>query len=108
MKRFLAIILTSFVFGLLPAIAMSAGPETINLKEKFQVTGSKKAVIFPHHKHQEKLACTKCHTSERGGTLKIEIKKKEGFGNDFHKKFCWPCHVEMKVPKGKSCSTCHR
>jgi hypothetical protein len=29
-------------------------------------------------------------------------------GNDFHKKFCWPCHTEMKVPNGRSCNTCHK
>ena len=108
MKRFFMCALAAAIMALLPSLAISAGPETINLKEKFDVTGSKKAVIFPHHKHQEKLACTKCHASPEGGKLNMEIKKKEGFGNDFHKKFCWPCHVEMKVPKGKSCSTCHK
>lgn len=89
------------------SVVFAAGPEVINLKEKFHVEGSKPAVHFPHAKHQARLACTKCHLSNEGGKLKLEIKKTKGFGNDFHKKFCWPCHVEMKVPKGKTCATCH-
>ena len=102
-------LMAAAVMAAMPVAAMAAaGPETINLKEKFNVEGNKKAVIFPHHLHQEKLACTKCHPSDKGGPLKVEIKKTTGFGNDFHKQFCWPCHVEMKVPKGKSCGTCHK
>ena len=84
------------------------GPETINLKEKFSVKGNKPAVIFPHRMHQGKLGCTNCHPTDKGGPLKVKIEKTTGIGNDFHKKFCWPCHVEKKVPKGKSCSTCHK
>ena len=84
------------------------GPETMNLKDRFAVEGKKPAVIFPHRAHQEKLACTKCHDSGQGGHLSIVPQNKKGMKNDFHKKICWPCHVEMKVPKGKSCKTCHR
>ncbi|MBN2332776.1 MAG: cytochrome C [Deltaproteobacteria bacterium] len=84
------------------------GPEQMDLKARFQVEGSKKAVIFPHHQHQAKLACTKCHPSDAGGPLVVTIENKSGTANDFHKKFCWPCHVEMQVPKGKMCMTCHK
>ena len=107
-KEIIALLATgSFMLTAVACLA-SAGPETMNLKEKFHVKGNKQAVIFPHHKHQAKLECTKCHTSDKGGELKVQIKKTTGFGNDFHKKFCWPCHIEMKVPKGKSCGTCHK
>ena len=86
----------------------AGGPDVINLKEAFQVEGKKKAVLFPHHQHQAKLSCDACHQSAAGGdSLKVTFDKKSGFSNDFHKKFCWPCHVEKKVPKGKSCTTCH-
>ncbi len=108
MKRVVQALLVIGVVGVSAMVFASAGPETVNLKEKFNVQGNKAAVIFPHHKHQEKLACTKCHPTDAGGPLKVEIKKTKGFGNDFHKHFCWPCHVEMKVPKGKSCGTCHK
>ncbi len=85
------------------------GPETIDLKAAYKVEGKKKAVVFPHHKHQEKLECGKCHKeSKGGGPLVVDIVKLTTSKNDFHKKFCWPCHMEMKVPKGKSCKTCHR
>ena len=87
------------------------GPETMDLKERFAVEGIKPAVIFSHHKHQEKLnqQCIKCHVSEGGGgKLAVEFENKKGISNDFHKKFCWPCHVEMNVPNGKSCTLCHK
>ena len=84
------------------------GPETIDLKAAYKVEGKKSAVIFPHHQHQEKVECAKCHKNTKGGgPLVVEIVKLTTTKNDFHKKFCWPCHVEMKVPKGKSCKTCH-
>ncbi|MDR9500527.1 MAG: cytochrome c3 family protein [Desulfurivibrionaceae bacterium] len=89
-------------------MAGAQGPETIDLKEQFQVEGGMKAVIFPHRTHQAKLACSSCHLDpEGGGKLVVELVNKVGIGNDFHKKFCWPCHEEMKVPRGKSCTTCH-
>ena len=109
MKIFIVSLITVGLIVAIPLAAIaSTGPETVNLKEKFDVKGGKKAVIFPHHAHQAKLACTRCHPSDKGGPLKVEIKNTKGFGNDFHKQFCWPCHVEMQVPKGKSCSTCHK
>ena len=98
------LVLTSAIF----ALAQGKGPEQIDLKAKFQVEGSKKAVVFPHWFHQEKLTCTKCHPSDAGGPLSVTIEKKNSAMNDFHTKLCWPCHLEMKVPKGKTCSTCHK
>ncbi|MBU0947037.1 MAG: cytochrome c family protein [Proteobacteria bacterium] len=84
------------------------GPETVDLKAAYKVEGKKSAVIFPHHKHQEKVECAKCHKDVKGGgPLVVDIVELTGTSNDFHKKFCWPCHVEMKVVKGKSCKTCH-
>ena len=84
------------------------GPETIDLKAAYKIEGKKSAVIFPHLKHQEKVECAKCHKDTNGGgPLVVDIVKLTTTKNDFHKKFCWPCHVEMKVPKGKSCKTCH-
>ena len=89
--------------------AAGSGPEVIDLKERFKVEGGKKAVNFPHHKHQTKLACASCHEDAAGGgALKFELANLSGVANDFHKNFCWPCHEEMKVPKGKSCSNCHK
>lgn len=93
------------------AQGQNKGPETMNLKERFNVSGSKSAVIFKHQYHQEKLGqqCLKCHeNTDGGGKIRFELSKLTGISNDFHKNFCWPCHEEMNVPKGKSCSTCHK
>ena len=91
------------------ASADDMGPETMDLKERFKVEGKKQAVIFPHRQHQSKLECIKCHESPQGGgKLNVEIVNMKGARNDFHTKLCWPCHKEMKVPKGRSCSTCHK
>ena len=109
MKKLLTCLFAAgMLAGTSAVVIASNGPETINLKEKFSVTGKKPAVIFPHKTHQEKLDCTNCHSTDKGGPLKVKIEKTTGMSNDFHKKFCWPCHVERKVPKGKSCSTCHK
>jgi hypothetical protein len=109
MKKGTFSIVTAGLFASAAAVVFaSGGPETIDLKARFHIEGKKPAVIFPHRLHQSRLECTKCHPSDKGGPLKVRIEKTTGMSNDFHKKFCWPCHVEMKVPKGKSCSTCHR
>ncbi len=107
-KKLVCLMAAGIMAGVSAATMASNAPETINLKEKFSVTGKKPAVIFPHKMHQGKLKCTDCHASDKGGPLKVKIEKTKGMSNDFHKKFCWPCHVEKKVPKGKSCSTCHK
>lgn len=109
MKKVSLAVCLSFAFAFVPSLVLAGqGPETIDLKDAFKVEGKKSAVIFPHHKHQEKLECGKCHKDAKGGgTLLVDIVELTGTSNDFHKKFCWPCHEEMKVPKGKSCKTCH-
>ncbi len=111
MPKFTAFIPSLICLALLTssaALAANNGPTTINLKEAFTVEGKKKAVIFPHQQHQGKFSCDSCHTSKEGGdAMRVELTKKDGYKNDFHKKLCWPCHIEQKVPKGKSCSTCH-
>lgn len=103
-------VLTSAIILPLPAIAGGdQGPASMDLKARFKVVGKKKAVIFPHRQHQEKLDCAKCHTDPAGGgALNVTISKMKGTKNDFHKKLCWPCHKEMKVKKGRSCKTCHK
>ncbi len=109
MRPFSVAVFVIFSFVIASSLAVAdKGPETVDLKAAYKVEGKKKAVIFPHHKHQEKLECSKCHQATNGGgPLVVDIVKLTTSKNDFHKKFCWPCHVEMKVPKGKSCKTCH-
>ena len=109
MKKQIVCLMAAGIMAGVSAVAMASGaPETINLMEKYGIKGKKPAVIFPHKLHQEKNKCTDCHTSDKGGALKVKIEKTTGMSNDFHKKFCWPCHVEKKVPKGKACGTCHK
>lgn len=109
MKRVLAVTAVAGMLLAAPLLAVAGeGPETIDLKAKFGFEGKKPAVIFPHHKHQANNECTDCHNDANGGALKVAIENKKGSRNDFHKKLCFPCHKEKKVPKGKSCRTCHK
>ncbi len=109
MKRIsIAVCMAFFLVTTVSWALADKGPETVDLKAAHKVEGKKSAVIFPHHKHQEKVECGKCHKDTNGGgPLLVDIVKLTTIKNDFHKKFCWPCHVEMKVKKGKSCKTCH-
>ncbi len=110
MKRLVTGLLLAVAMLVFPLMAAADnGPAEIDLKAKHSIEGKKAAVIFPHAKHQEKLGdCTKCHKDAAGGALNVEIVNLTGNKNDFHKKFCIPCHKDMKVPKGKSCKTCHK
>lgn len=83
------------------------GLETIDLKERHAPEGKKKAVVFEHKAHAERLACTTCHEDPEAGMLKIEVPEVvKGTKNVFHEELCIKCHKEMKVKK--SCSTCHK
>jgi len=111
MKHLVSGLLLAVVMLVFPFMAVGSdnGPAEIDLKAKHNIEGKKEAVIFPHAKHQEKLGdCTKCHKEATGGALNVEIANLKGSKNDFHTNFCFPCHVDMKVPKGKSCTTCHK
>ena len=108
-KIIMAVCCTSLLVAFTSLANAQKGPETIDLKARYKIEGKKKAVLFAHHMHQEKLECVQCHKDEKGGgPLTVEIVNLTTSSNDFHKKFCWPCHDDMKVEKGKSCDTCHR
>jgi hypothetical protein len=113
MKKILVLItVLAFAFA---AYAANKGPAEIDLSKKFDVPKTtKKAVIFPHAKHQATNECTDCHMSAEGGTAlksskggELKPGKVKGTSNKVHKEFCWPCHKAKKVKKGKSCSKCH-
>jgi len=91
-----------------PSELMEIAPEEINLAEQHGIKSTKKAVIFKHKEHAERLACGECHSNPEEGKLKFEITNLSGTNNDFHKQLCFPCHKENKVPKGTSCTTCHK
>lgn len=112
MKK-LVVLLTVLTFAVV-AFAAGKGPAEIDLSKKFDIPKlTKKAVMFPHAKHQAKNECTDCHMTAEGGPIKTakgkELKpgKVKGTSNKVHKEFCWPCHKAKKVKKGKSCSKCH-
>ncbi|OGQ96674.1 MAG: hypothetical protein A2521_07405 [Deltaproteobacteria bacterium RIFOXYD12_FULL_57_12] len=110
MKKIVSAAFVAAMFLTVPLMASAAdnGPATIDLKAKFAIEGAKSAVVFQHAKHHEKgVACVKCHKEATGGPLLVTIAVKTGAKNDFHEKMCFPCHVEMNVPKGKACTTCH-
>jgi hypothetical protein len=111
------------VFSMSLVAIAAAGPEKINLATTWGLETKKSAVEFPHAFHQTKNQCTECHMTAEGGALKsiktgqaIDPKamvasgalKPGGTKNAIHDEFCWQCHVTKKVPKGKSCTTCHK
>ena len=56
-------------------------------------------VTFPHKKHQDAMACTTCHETDKGGKI-------AALGKDWAHKTCKGCHAD----KGKGptkCSECH-
>lgn len=115
MKK-IAVLLTVLIFAAV-AFAANKGPAEIDMSTKFEIPKmTKKAVMFPHAKHQDKNDCTECHMTAEGGALKNlkkgksgELKpgKVKGAGNKVHKEFCFPCHKKKKVKKGTSCKKCH-
>lgn len=112
MKK-LVVLVTVLAFAV-AAFAANKGAAEIDMSKKFEIPKmTKKAVMFPHAKHQAKNECTECHMTADGGALKSskggELKpgKVKGTSNKVHKEFCFPCHKAKKVKKGKSCSKCH-
>ena len=98
-------VLICLFFAASEIVAMGLGAPVINLKVRHSWLGKIGPVIFPHLQHQKVVPCEDCHAP---GDLNMEIRKKYGMGNDFHKKFCFPCHERMKVPDGMFCTTCHK
>ncbi|PLX69275.1 MAG: cytochrome C [Denitrovibrio sp.] len=83
------------------------GLETIDLKERYAPEGKKKAVIFEHKGHAERLACASCHEYPEAGMLKFEVPEVvEGTKNVFHTELCIKCHKEMRATT--SCGACHK
>jgi len=115
MKKIAISLLVVFSVAL---VAFAAGPETINLAEKWGLDKTMKpAVQFPHALHQSKNECTECHATAEGGALKnIDGKeiaiagtlKKGKKDKTVHDEFCIKCHKAKKVKKGTSCNTCHK
>lgn len=114
MKKLLALVIILAFTAL--AFAAGAGPEKLDLKARWGVTGSQKAVNFPHWTHQAKLKCTDCHMKASGGKpLKGQVSGKDfdpkgkisGMKNIAHEEFCWPCHTAKGVSVGKNCIKCH-
>lgn len=113
MKKVIIAIMVVFAFAV---VAIAAGPATIDLSKEWGVAApTKKAVMFPHDKHQAKNQCTDCHLKAEGGALKNQKTGAEfkpanikGMKNAAHDEFCWECHVKKNVPQGKSCTKCHK
>ncbi|ADD68540.1 cytochrome c3 [Denitrovibrio acetiphilus DSM 12809] len=121
MKKIVIAMLVVFSVALVAFAATS--PEKVNLAEQWGLDTKKPAVEFPHAFHQTKNECIECHMTAEGGALK-SIKTGKEFNpkalvasgdikkgktkNPAHDEFCWECHKAKKVPKGKSCSTCHK
>jgi len=113
MRKLIAVVVIICAAAL---VAYAAGPAKIDLGKWVDGKAKKKAVQFPHDVHQAKNQCTDCHMTAEGGALKNQKTGKEfkpmvkggKTSNDVHKEFCWDCHKKKSVPKGKSCSKCHK
>jgi uncharacterized protein YbbC (DUF1343 family) len=118
MKKLLVMfVMFSFLFAVAAVAQQNTGAETIDLKANWKVEGKKEAVIFDHKLHQTKTddkgvvlnKCNDCHATEAGGKLEIPVAEIKG-NNDKNAAHanCWPCHIEKKVPSGKTCTKCHK
>jgi len=56
-------------------------------------------VTFPHKKHQDMMACTTCHETDKGGKI-------ASLGKDWAHKTCKGCHADKNKGPTK-CSECH-
>lgn len=100
----LFLLCTSIIFA-----QQGAGPETINLKEKYAPAGNMKAANFPHWFHQNFGGCDTCHSMtdmslknlNDGSKLNPKINPMGAFHNDF----CWACHDKMGA--SIECIKCH-
>jgi hypothetical protein len=86
-----------------------AGPEIINLKEKYAPAGNMKAVNFPHWLHQNFAGCDGCHSMTDMSIKNLNdnstITPKRNPMGAFHNDFCWPCH--RKMGSSIECIKCH-
>ena len=106
MKRVLLIIsIIAMTFALAYA---AAEPDTVNLKEAWQVEGKQKAVTFDHKLHTTKNDCTECHATAEGGKWRPESDIAGNNQKNAAHNLCWTCDTEMKVTVGKTCTKCHK
>jgi cytochrome c553 len=56
-------------------------------------------VSFPHKKHQDMMACTTCHETDKGGKI-------PALGKDWAHKTCKGCHADKNKGPTK-CNECH-
>ncbi|MBU0681337.1 MAG: cytochrome c3 family protein [Proteobacteria bacterium] len=76
------------------AMGEDKGPAEMTLT----TADAKKPAIFPHAKHQEKLACDDCHKA-------LDVKKMATIKDYAHKEGCKECHKTKNAPT--ACPTCH-
>ncbi|MDD3813920.1 MAG: cytochrome c3 family protein [Desulfocapsaceae bacterium] len=107
------------------AMAGDKGPAEMTLQATVDAAAKAKPAMFPHAKHQEKLACGECHHTKGADgkqvayTEGMKIEKCETCHNkaagmpkavatfkDAAHTNCKGCHKEKKV--STKCDTCHK
>lgn len=108
------------------AMAADKGPTDITLQATVDAAAKPKPALFPHAKHQEKMACGECHHSKGADGKQVayvegqKIEKCESCHNKaagMDKKIatfkdaahtnCKGCHTEKKAGPTK-CAECHK
>ncbi len=96
----------------LVAVANDKGPAEMTLQATVDANKKPKPAVFPHAKHQEKLACGECHHT------KGDDGKQVAFTDGMKIQKCETCHNKAAgMPKGlqtfkdaahKNCKGCHK
>ncbi len=120
-KTLICAVATAFlcVVGMVGVSLADKGPEVVTFE-------TKKPVVFPHAKHQEKLECSTCHHSKgadgkqvafvegqkiekcgschnKDGSMPKKLASLKGVG---HAR-CKTCHKKQGDRKLTKCNTCH-
>lgn len=108
-------------------MAVDKGPAEITLKSTKDGAATPKPAVFPHAKHQEKMACKECHHSKDAAGKQVPYvdgqknekcetchNKAAGIANakvatfkDAAHTRCKGCHTEKKAGPTK-CPDCHK
>ena len=99
-KTILVMVAALFVGGLLLSNSLvkaeeDKGPAEITLT----TPAAKKPVMFPHHKHQERMKCDECHKNANFAAAADKWTKEQGHA------LCKDCHKANKGPT--KCNDCH-
>ena len=105
--RKMIIVSLVMVFAAVTMAIAAQQPDKVHLKQSWNVEGRQPAVIFDHSLHAGKETCTACHATADGAKVTFDAQIKGNNDRNPAHAYCWPCHAEKSVPRGRVCATCH-